>query len=94
METPCPEDRPWFPHPGPPLEGRWITAFEGLSDTGKTKRLVVVAKKDGTRLGEIRWAGAWRKYAFFPEPSTYYENDCLRDIAGFIEKLMAERRRA
>ena len=72
--------------------GKWLNAFEGVSDTGKTKRLVVVTK-EGERLGEIRWRGAWHQYAFFPDGDTLYERRCLRDLSDFLERLMAERKR-
>lgn len=76
------------------FEGKWIaTAFEGMSDSGKTHRMVIVSKESGDRLGEIRWYGAWRKYAFFPDAETLFENQCLQDIAEFLDKLMQERKR-
>jgi hypothetical protein len=44
----------------------------------------------GNPLGEVRWYGRWRKYCFFAEPSTIYEQDCLRDIAQFCEEKTKE----
>jgi hypothetical protein len=37
-------------------------------------------------LGKIKWYGGWKKYAFYPEPGTIYEEDCLNDITAFIVK--------
>ena len=75
------------------MEGKWVaSAFEGISDTGKTHRMAILSKESADRLGEIRWYGAWRKYAFFPDDGTIFENDCLRDIAVFIERLMSNRK--
>jgi hypothetical protein len=67
--------------------------FKGHSASGKT-RVYEVDTKDEIRvcLGEVRWYAPWRKYAFFPDPDTLYEQDCLRDIAEFLEGLMIERR--
>ena len=45
-------------------------------------------------LGEIKWRGPWRKYAFFPERDTLYEADCLRDIAQFCEDRTKEHKEA
>jgi hypothetical protein len=59
----------------------------------KTKRYVVQTK-DGQRLGSVSWYGAWRCYAFFPDSDTLYEHVCLREIAAFLDGLMAERRAA
>lgn len=46
----------------------------------------------GDVVGRIAWYGAWRKYAFYPEPNTVFEPTCLRDITTFIEERMAERK--
>jgi len=40
----------------------------------------------GASLGEVRWFGRWRCYAFYPFAGTIYERKCLRDIADFCEK--------
>ena len=80
------------------VEATWVT-FEliGPSDSGKTKIYEVLAKAAEAKefeivLGEIRWYGAWRKYAFFPMENTVYESDCLHDIAEFLKVLMKERK--
>lgn len=36
-------------------------------------------------LGIVKWFAPWRKYAFFPAEQTLYEQDCLRDLAEFVE---------
>lgn len=61
------------------------------SASGKTRIWRVLAYHDmsGTdsySLGEIKWHGAWRRYAFFPRPDTLFEHDCLRKIADYCEK--------
>jgi len=38
-------------------------------------------------LGWIKWHTGWRRYAFYPEENTYYEEVCMKDIAGFLEEL-------
>lgn len=50
----------------------------------KTRRWQVRASDGGWILGIIKWYGPWRKYAFFPETNTIYEEDCLRQIAQFV----------
>ena len=47
----------------------------------------------GLVLGKISWWGAWRKYAFFPQANTLYEQTCLRNIAQFIEEQTQNRRK-
>jgi hypothetical protein len=36
-------------------------------------------------LGVVKWYAQWRKYAFFPASTALFEQDCLRDIAEFLE---------
>jgi len=51
-------------------------------------------------LGEVKWYSGWRRYVFEPDADAIFEQDCLRDIAGFLEtatavqKADAARRRA
>ena len=72
---------------------KWIH-FAQMGDTGKTTIWGVLTKGDDTKLGEVRWFGRWRTYAFFPQSDTVYEPTCLGDIATFIRERMAERKRA
>lgn len=53
----------------------------------KTDFWNVICIKSGALLGTIRWYASWRKYAFLPEwlMPLVFEEDCLRDIAEFIE---------
>ena len=62
-----------------------------IGDTGKTKVWAVEAKEDGAKLGEVRWFGRWRGYAFFPI-NAIFEHRCLRDIADFVEGQTKEHR--
>jgi len=48
-------------------------------------------------LGEVKWCIGWRQYAYFPVNHPIfihatYSSGCLKDIADFIEQLMAERK--
>lgn len=68
---------------------KWIE-FCGptTSKSGKTWVWDVYSKKDediDVWLGEIKWLGKWRKYAFFPDRDMVFEQDCLRDLAQFCE---------
>jgi len=46
---------------------------------------MVRKEESGERIGSVYWYNPWRKYCFFPAPGTVYEQDCLRDIADFVE---------
>ena len=51
----------------------------------KTLRWTVTTADGSGPLGEIAWFGRWRKYAFFVEPHSVFEQECLREIAAFCE---------
>jgi hypothetical protein len=76
------------------MDAKWII-FNLYEDTGKTKKYHVFTKDIfiSTKLGEIKWFGRWRQYAFFPEPNTVFEKQCMKDITNFLENLMLERKR-
>lgn len=67
--------------------------FKEISDTGKTKVWSVENSHDGSFLGIVKWHGPWRKYVLFAERQCIWSPDCLRDVVGFIEARMKERRR-
>ena len=73
----------------------WINFTQsGTSVSGKTYIWNVIAKESGQILGTISWFGRWRKYVFEPGSATVYEEDCLRDIATFIENATKAHRAA
>ena len=69
---------------------KWIT-FRFASATEKTQTWNVYENRFELFLGTIKWSNGWRQYAFFPQPETLFEGDCLKAIANFIKKLMKEK---
>lgn len=67
--------------------------FELIRDTGKTQVYQVLSVSQGTFLGHLRWHGAWRQYVFEPEFDTIWNKECLRDLAAYLDGLMAARRK-
>ena len=66
-------------------QGKWIYIdLLTKSKSGKTNIYQVIS--NGIHLGDIKWYAPWRKYAFFPQEKTLYEQDCLKDIAKFLEE--------
>ena len=53
----------------------------------KTNVISVESKLHGNGLGVIKWYGAWRQYAFFPENGTLFNTECLNDIISYIKEL-------
>ncbi len=67
-------------------ESKWITfELEIPLKQRKTDIWGVYSKQGHAVLGLVMWYPAWRKYAFYPNKETVFEQDCLRDIAKFIE---------
>lgn len=75
----------------PNFNSKWIH-FVRIQSTGKTQIWQVVTNEGNTLLGQIKWFGNWRKYAFYPENFTVFESTCLTDITKFLDGLMLERR--
>ena len=74
------------------VESKWLRFMEGPSDSGKT-RIVLAYNKEVVLLGEIRWKGQWRQYAFYPEVETVFNEGCLDDIRSEIMRQMQLRKR-
>ncbi len=75
---------------------KWLTFSEPMaSKSGKTSIWALYSGKDDSDLwiGEIKWFSRWRRYAFFPDRDTIYEQDCLRDIAQFCEDKTREHKK-
>ena len=70
---------------------KWIN-FVLIKEGEKTNVWQVNTKNKSEPLGLIKWFPGWRKYALFPYGNTVYENECLKDIAAFIELQMRLRR--
>jgi len=66
--------------------------FTRPSESGKTKVFRVNTINENITLGEVRWYAPWRKYAFYPEWNTLYEERCLRDIADFVGRVTIKHR--
>lgn len=70
----------------------YLTFIERTIPGRKTVQVRIFSASQGTPLGCIQWLGRWRQYAFFPEPGTVWNPDCLRDVNERIASLMEARR--
>lgn len=65
-----------------------------VSKSGATKTVEVRSKRqDSIVLGVVKWFPTWRKYCFFPNQSTIYDEGCMRDIQSFLLLLNEQHRR-
>ena len=65
----------------------WLTFCKLDFPDKKTEVWQVISVK-GVFLGDIKWFGRWRQYAFFPEENTVFNRQCLQDIYMFTARLM------
>ena len=75
--------------------GKYIRGYDTTppQKNRKTKIIHLISSGDvETLLGVIKWFGAWRQYCFFPKENTLYNNECLKDIKEFLEKLNKEKK--
>lgn len=75
------------------IDSEYLSFMEDDHYEGKTKRIVVLSKRHGTILGEIKWFGAWRQYTFWPDRQTVWNTQCLEDVQSCICALMDERKK-
>ena len=73
----------------------FVGKYINIKQTGILPRTLVwsvFAKEGGYLVGTIKWYGAWRKYAFLPQPNTVFEEVCLAEIGQFIAARTAAHR--
>lgn len=70
-----------------------LVDFHEIPDSSRATHIWSVrSKRSNIELGQVRWFGRWRTYAFFPAPDTVFNTLCLRGIEAFIRAAMNERR--
>lgn len=73
----------------------WIQIIEmpELKKEGmKTDIFLVRSTIHDVNLGWIKWIPSWRKYGFYPEADTFYEEVCLEHINDFLKRLKEKRK--
>lgn len=75
-----------------PAASEYLVFVDASLIDAKTRRLLVVSRRSGDRLGEIKWFGRWRQYAFFPADGTVWNPQCMVEINEQIRVLMDERK--
>lgn len=72
---------------------KWIT-FADVPAPGVTKRWEVRTKQGNVVIARIGWSTAWRRYVLQPGYPTEWEQDCLHDVAAFLETATREHKAA
>lgn len=66
--------------------------FVEIAKRPKTSLFSCRNNKSGAELGRVCWYRPWRQYCFSAWGNEVYSSGCLRDIAQFLDFLMADRR--
>ena len=79
----------------PDIKPKWIK-FVLIENKSKTKVFDIVYNDErgdvgGLVLGKIKWFPRWRKYGFFPDTDTVWEQDCMKNVIDFLNQLKIER---
>jgi hypothetical protein len=69
---------------------KYMKFIDRSLEGAKTRKVFVCGITSGM-LGEIKWFGRWRQYAFFPSRNTIFNPDCMMDICSVIKKLKESR---
>ena len=73
------------------LHGKFMTLKRDAQDPSKrTPTYSVLEKRGGSKLGEIKWYGAWRGFCFFPALDCVFDCGCLQQIREWIQLLDTE----
>ena len=67
--------------------------YFGLLETPPRRKTQIwqVISKRGVFLGDVKWYTPWRRYSFYPEVDTIYDDLCLHEITMFIKELMIKK---
>ena len=69
---------------------KWVSfSNRRKSKSGKT---FIWNVESNVKIGVIKWHGAWRAYALYPDSNTLFEKTCLRTIADFCESATKKHR--
>lgn len=75
--------------------GTWVHANQlPLMDGRKTDTWEIVSTGGRDILGHVKWFGRWRRFAFWPEPETVFDEVCMRELSDFCEKVTQMRAEA
>ena len=71
---------------------KYIHMVRANKQNPRTWIYLVRVNYDETLLGTIKWYAQWRKYGFYPEAKTVFEDTCLEDIKQFCIDLNERQR--
>lgn len=75
------------------VTNEYFVILEERPEKRKTSIYHIFSHKSRDEIGLIKWYGAWRKYCFFPNADTIWDNKCLSSINSFLEEINISKRK-
>lgn len=73
--------------------GKHMTAFEYYENNRKLPLYEIVNQQNELiHLGIVKYNSRWRKYCFYPEDETVFDDKCLQDMINFLNCLNNKRK--
>ena len=69
-------------------------AFEECPPLPKRATRLWTVRGGAIKLGTVKWYAPWRRYCFFPNAQCVFEQDCLRELAKFVEDQTRDHKKA
>lgn len=73
--------------------GKYMHVCEPVNSTSGKTKIWTITDRLFIPLGQVRWFGRWRCYAFFPETGTVFNASCMRELVMFCEATTKEQRK-
>lgn len=69
------------------MHNKYITIIEKVVSGRKTPIFILMSNYSESEIAQIRWFPKWRKYCFYPNSDTVYDEKCLKTIQSFLHFL-------
>ena len=69
------------------MRNKYITIIERIISGRKTPIYTLMSNYSESEIAQIRWFPKWRKYCFYPNDDTVYDEKCLRTIQSYLHFL-------
>ena len=68
---------------------KYITILQDSGEMFEKKPVYrIFNNKNDAQLGIISWYKPWKCYVFSSQPECVFNNECLKDVLNFIEKII------
>ena len=72
--------------------GDYFKLYEEYLDNRKTPIYHIESMLSKDEIGQIKWYGAWRKFCFYPNGDTIWDNKCLEQIIAFLNQVNTKKK--